>query len=134
MIRVPAATCVFSIALAGSAFAQTDEEVASHLTPAVHACESAPENGGTFEQALCYKDELARQDQRLNDLWSQVLSRLKPGRREALRQKERHWIKDRDADCREEAQAYVDSTAAYMFNRCMTDESIRRTMWLEKVQ
>ena len=134
MIRLASSTFALVLASSGFACAQTDEEVAARLTPAVHACESAPENGGTLQQALCYKDEVARQDTRLNETWARVMSSLPPSRREALRKRERTWIKQRDEDCKQESAAYINSTAAYMFNVCMAQAAIRRTMWLEKLR
>jgi uncharacterized protein YecT (DUF1311 family) len=41
--------------------------------------------------------------------------------REALRRSERQWLKERDATCHNEAAAYINSTAAYMFNVFMTN-------------
>jgi uncharacterized protein YecT (DUF1311 family) len=120
-------TCLMS---AGSASAQTDAEVAARLTPTVHACESAPENGGTLQQAICYRDEATRQDRQLNDVWRRAMART--DHRRDLRRTERQWIKDRDAECKSEAADYVNSTAAYMFNSCLVDETIRRIIWLEK--
>jgi len=104
------------------------------LTPMVHTCENSPGNGGTFEQALCYKDEAVRQGQRLNKTWIHVISKISRGRRKALRQDEQQWIKDRDDDCHDEAAGYINSTAAYMFNVCMANETIHRTMWLEGIR
>jgi uncharacterized protein YecT (DUF1311 family) len=131
MARTTAFASALALAFAGHAYGQTDAQVAARLTQTVHACESAPVNSGTLGQAICYKDEAARQDKRLNETWAQVIGRLPPDRLEALRRDERKWIKDRDDNCRDEAAAYVNSTAAYMFNVCMTDETIRRTIWLE---
>ncbi len=125
------AVFVFALALAfaGPAFGQTDEQVATRLTPTLHACDRAADI--PLEQAYCYQAELARQEKRLNATWAQVIGRRPPEQREALRRSERQWIKDRDKDCRDEAADYVHATAALMFNVCMTNEAIRRTMWLE---
>lgn len=132
MIRI---TCfAYLLAIAAPAYAQTDEEVAARLTPAVHECESAPENGGTLQQALCYRDEATRQDRRLNETWARIIARLPPTRRVALRQSERRWIKQRDEDCRDESEerdGFVSTTTKYMFNVCYAEASIRRTIWLE---
>jgi uncharacterized protein YecT (DUF1311 family) len=131
MTRTAALASALALALAGHAYAQTDEQVAARLTPTVHACEHATDHSGTLDQALCYKDEAVRQDQRLNETWTQVIAKLSPDRREALRNDERHWIKERDKDCHDEAAGYINSTAAYMLNVCLTNETIRRTIWLE---
>lgn len=134
MARIAALAYALGLAFAGHAYGQTDEQVVVRLTPAVHKCESAPENSGTLQQALCYKDEMSRQDQRLNKSWAEVIVKLPLDRREGLRRSERQWIKQRDADCRDEAAGYINSTAAYMFNVCVVDETIRRTIWLESVR
>jgi uncharacterized protein YecT (DUF1311 family) len=132
MTRLAAFGFIFALAIAKAANAQTDEEVTALLTPTVRTCEHAPENGGTLEQAICYRDEAVRQDQQLNDLWTRVVSGSSLAGREALRRSERRWIKERDATCHQEAAAYINSTAAYMFNVCMTHETIRRILWLKK--
>jgi uncharacterized protein YecT (DUF1311 family) len=132
MIRVAAFASALALGFAGCAYAQTDQEVSARLTPAVHACERLRESGGTVQQAICYRDEASRQDQQLNALWSRVIYRLAPADRAPLRRSERRWIRHRDAECRQEAAGYINSTAAYMFNVCMANETIRRTIWLEK--
>ena len=129
--RLALAPC---LALSVSAIAQTDEEVAARLSPAVHVCEKSPENGGTLQQAICYRDEAIRQDQRLNETWKRVVSRISHVRGDPLRRSERRWIIKRETECKEEAQDYINSTARYMFNVCMANEAIRRTMWLERLQ
>ena len=133
MDRIAAISCAFALLLAGQAVGQTDEQIASRLTPTVHRCEQLPENGGTFEQALCYKEEAARQDQLLNTTWCRVIRGTSYNQQVGLRQSERQWIKDRDEECHNEANDYINSTSAYMFNLCMANETIRRTMWLEGV-
>jgi len=132
MIRVAAFASALALGFAGCASAQTDQQVAARLTAAVHACENSPENTGTLEQALCYKGEAARQDQHLNDLLSRIVDRLSPADHEQLRRSERRWIRQRDTKCHQEAADYINSTASYMFNACMADQTIRRTIWLEK--
>jgi uncharacterized protein YecT (DUF1311 family) len=134
MGRTAAVASALALAFAGHAYGQSDEQVAARRTQTVHACENASRSSGTLEQALCYKDELVRQDQRLNETWAHVIGRLPAVRREALRHDEGRWIKDRDKACRDEALGYVNSTAAYIFNVCMTNETIRRAIWLEALR
>jgi uncharacterized protein YecT (DUF1311 family) len=105
---------------------QDDDEWKQSLTPEVHACENAPENGGTFQQAICYRDELDRQDALLNKVWQH----LPEGRRAKLRARERQWISERDKDCMDEAAGYKNSTASYMFNICMVEKTINRINWI----
>lgn len=129
-------TIALSIILAGisPAAAQSDNEVESRLTPALHLCETAPQNGGTLQQAECYRDEDVRQDRRLNETWKGALARLLPYQRDKLRRDERIWIKKRRDICRDEESEYVNSTAAYMFEVCMANAAIRRTIWLERIR
>ena len=134
MSRVAPFAYAVALAFAGPACAQTDAQVEARLNPAVHECERSPESGGTMQQALCYKAEAARQDQQLNAVWARVINRLSPTHRDSLRRSERQWIKERDAECHDEAGDYVNSTAAYMFNVCLANETIRRTMWLENAR
>ena len=134
MARTVVMLLLLSALCGGSAYAQTDEQVAARLTPIVHACEKSPENGGTLQQALCYKDEIARQDQMLNRTWLRVMGLSSPSRKAFLRRSERQWIKYRDEDCHKEASEYINSTASYMFNVCMADGTIRRTIWLEQAR
>ena len=121
-------------ALGAPVFEQTDAEVAARHTPAVYACERSPDHTGTLDQAICYRDEVVRQDRRLNQTWQRVIARLTPVRRTTLRRNERAWIKSRDVECAGEADDYINSTRAYMHNSCIVDADIRRTIWLEKLR
>jgi uncharacterized protein YecT (DUF1311 family) len=62
------------------------------------------------------------------------MARMSAARRQTLRQSERRWIKQRDKDCNDEANGYVNSTAVYMFHLCMANSSIRRIIWLERAR
>ena len=116
--------------LAAGLIGQGDKSILARLTSAVHACETSPENGGTLQQAICYRDEFARQDANLNAEWHRVLARLPPPRLTSLRRVERAWVVEREKDCRGEASDYINSTAAYMYNLCRVKATIRRVMWL----
>jgi len=134
MLRASAPLILLALLSTTPANAQTDEEVAARLTAEVHSCEKSPENGGTLEQAFCYKDEAVRQDKKLNKTWISLMGRVTTTRQVVLRRSERRWIKERDGDCHKAASDYINSTYAYMFNVCVVDETIRRTMWLEQVK
>jgi uncharacterized protein YecT (DUF1311 family) len=125
-----AALVIVQVAPGDAATSTQDDDDAwkQSLTPEVHACETAPENGGTFQQAICYRDELARQDARLNKIWLH----FSKDHRAKLREGERRWISDRDKGCADEAAGYVNSTARYMYNICMVEETIERIEWLER--
>jgi uncharacterized protein YecT (DUF1311 family) len=128
-ILTVAALIIIRAAPGAAATSMPDDDAwKQSLTPEVQACENDPNNGGTFQQAICYRDELARQDARLNTVWQQ----LPEGRRARLRAKERQWISERDKDCKDVADGYINSTAAYMFNTCMVEETINRINWIEQ--
>jgi uncharacterized protein YecT (DUF1311 family) len=132
MFRTTAFAGGFLLVVAGAAHAQTGAEVAARLTPALHSCERASGNAGTYPQALCYRDEQDRQDHRLDQAWSNASKRLPSARRGVFGRDEDAWIKSRDVKCQEGADDLRGATAAFVFNRCMVLEAIRRTLWLEK--
>lgn len=119
------------VAIGAPSSGQTDAKIAARITPALHACQSDPENGGTLQQAMCEADEAHRQEERLNRTWSRVIASLPPARQKAFRDSQRAWIRRREKDCRSEMHEYVNSTANYMFAACMVEETIRHTLWLE---
>jgi uncharacterized protein YecT (DUF1311 family) len=120
------------IVLARPALAQTEHEIAGRLTDTLRECERLPENSGTVDQAICYNDEVTRQDERLNNTWRRFTADLPTAELKDLRLDERMWIKQRDEECRHEKSYYINATAAYMFNLCLAREDIRRTIWLER--
>ena len=75
------------------------------------------------------------QDLRLNQQWRKTLARLKPEAIAALRVAERAWIKGRDKHCHLASDEYAGgSLAGIAFGDCMVTETIRRTIWLEKLR
>jgi uncharacterized protein YecT (DUF1311 family) len=115
-------------------FQPSDDAIHAHYTAALHACENAPENGGTFQQAMCMFAEDQRQDKALNAVWARVMARLDARRSAELRANQRQWIKDRAASATEDAAGAINSTAKYMYNASYADETIRRTIWLEHLR
>jgi uncharacterized protein YecT (DUF1311 family) len=113
MARIAAFACVSSLAIGARALTQTEEQIGARLTPTVHACETLPNHGGTLNQAICDRDEAARQDKRLNVTWIRALRRVPPARQQALRPSERQWIKIRSEECQNDAADYVNLTANY---------------------
>ena len=130
---IPVTILAALLALAGPAKGQTDAEVAARITPALHECENASENGGTYQQAVCEGAEARRQEQQLNKTWARVMASLPSSRQRALRNGEQAWIRQREKDCHSEMGNYVNSTARYMFAHCMAEASVRRTLWLERL-
>ena len=61
-----------------------------------------------------------------------VMKRLKTAEKNKLRASQRGWIKQRDKICAaQEAEYEGGSIAPLIFHSCMTNETIKRTIWLE---
>lgn len=131
MVRLT--TLAALLILAGPASAQTDAEVAARITPTLDQCQSAPENGGTYQQAVCEYAEASRQNDQLNKTWAHVIAGLPRAQQRTLRVKERAWIRRRDRECQSEANDYINSTARDMYAACLVDQTIRRRIWLERL-
>lgn len=123
---------VASVSLDGPSYGQSKEMVKSRLSATVHECERDPQNIGTVQQAGCYADEEVRQDKILDETWARTIAHLPPDKLVSLRKDERAWIKLRDRTCMGIRVWYRGSTEGYMYNSCMTEEDIRRTIWLER--
>lgn len=81
----------------------------------------------------CTAQEYGRQDARLNQAWVMVMRRLGPAKKASLRTSQRAWLKTRDRKCLAERDSYQGgSIAPMMFYNCMTNETIKRTLWLEQ--
>jgi uncharacterized protein YecT (DUF1311 family) len=55
--------------------------------------------GSNMELLQCFSGPRSAQDARLNRVYQALMARLKPAQRLALRDEQRAWIKDRDAEC-----------------------------------
>lgn len=81
----------------------------------------------------CAGQEYSRQDARLNQAWVMVMRRLGPAKKASLRTSQRAWLKTRDRKCLAERDiSGGGSIAPMMYYGCMTDETIKRTLWLEQ--
>ncbi len=81
----------------------------------------------------CAYDEYTRQDARLNQAYVMIMRRQSVAGKAKLRTSQRNWIKQRDDKCRAERNEYEGgSIAPLIFHSCMTDDTIRRTLWLER--
>ena len=78
----------------------------------------------------CISKERSQQDQTLNFTYQSVMQRQSPERREALRAAERAWIKGVASYCRQQDAEITDGTDT----PCIITETIRRTIWLEKLR
>lgn len=83
----------------------------------------------------CNAQEMKRQDAQLNATWAVTFKRLPSARQTALRSAERAWIADRQKHCLlQSKEAEGGTLEAIEYSSCMIDETIRRTIWLEKLR
>ncbi len=81
----------------------------------------------------CASDEYERQDAQLNQIYTRVMNGQNDGGKAKLRTLQRGWIKTRDRKCAAEKKEYDGgSMAPLVYLSCMTDETLRRIVRLEK--
>lgn len=89
----------------------------------------------TYRQDQCNATEMARQDARLNETWRAVSARIAPHGKPGLRAAERAWIRAREQHCQLQAKEGEGGTIeTLLYGSCMIDETIRRTLWLERLR
>lgn len=126
-----------AIGLAGSvpAGAQTAKQVEARYSRDYDRCLKTGDaaKGVTSAMMDCMGSENERQDARLNQAYKMVMTRLSPKAKGVLRTSQRNWIKQRDARCRAAAAEMEGGSASgLIFSSCFLDETVKRTMWLEK--
>lgn len=120
------------MAAAASPISKADIE--RRYTPAYKACLETGEAAQGVQYAMneCAMREYERQDARLNQAYVMVMRRLAPPAKQKLRLLQREWIRTRDNKCDAEAKEYQGGSIAPMiYSLCLTDQTIRRTLWLE---
>ena len=116
-------------------FRPDDAVIHARYTPHLEACQNAPYAGAVVAESQCMAAEDKRQDEALNAVWRQVMAHLDASRREALRSLERQWIKDRKSSATQDSADLADfPSRALMYGTSYADETIRRTLWLEKLR
>jgi uncharacterized protein YecT (DUF1311 family) len=88
-----------------------------------------------FNQAhlRCIGPEWARQDERLNETYRVVMSRLASRERAKLRNLQRAWIRRHEATCARVSGVPYTGTDGDVFEAsCLLHEVIKRTIWLEQ--
>jgi uncharacterized protein YecT (DUF1311 family) len=65
--------------------------------------------GGNMEIRACVGEILDREDLRLNRAYQASMARLSPPQRVSLRNAQRRWIRDRDAECGAENEEFAQS-------------------------
>jgi uncharacterized protein YecT (DUF1311 family) len=120
--------------MAASASSPTNADIQRRYTPAYKACLDSGDAAQGVQYAMneCANSEYERQDGRLNQAYVMVMRRLAPPAKVKLRTLQRAWIKTRDGKCTAESAEYQGGSIAPMiYSLCLTDETIRRTLWLE---
>lgn len=115
--------------------AQTTAQVNARYTRDYDRCLKTGDaaKGVTSAMMDCIGLEVDRQDARLNQTYKTAMARLNPAGKTRLRTAQRGWIKQRDARCRREADAVGGgSMSGISYSSCILDETIKRTIWLEK--
>lgn len=109
-----------------------DPKVEGRYTAAFAACQKTAQT--TSDNADCFVAEFARQDAALNRIWQAVFPRIPAGQRPLLRAAQRRWLAARDPFCRKESNGFSGGTIApVIYVSCRTEQTIRRTLWLEKL-
>ena len=123
------------LTVTGAAQAQTQAQVERRLSAEYRQCFATGDaaRGVTSAMMSCTGEEIDRQDARLNRTYRTAMMRLKPAAKARLRASERRWIAERDRGCRRSARTFEGGTAAGLsYSGCILDETVRRTMWLER--
>jgi uncharacterized protein YecT (DUF1311 family) len=133
MIKAWSVAAIATIAVSSPAFAQTRAEIEAAYSPRFDRCMGSGDAAQGITSAIlsCNGAENKLQDARLNQAYKKVMARLPPPKQAALRQSERNWIEQREAQCREAAgDEGGGSSYAIIYSSCMLDETVKRTIWL----
>ena len=91
--------------------------------------EEHPDEGYGFE--VCEAQELSRQNAALTEAYRKAVARLSQEPQASLARSQRQWSVDSSKTCHATA---ADKAADQSYVGCMIDETIRRTIWLEKLR
>ena len=78
------------------------------------------------QQTVCYQQEMAAQDARLNRAYQAVMKGSSASDKVALRKQQRGWIKQRDNECKEELAGGTVTNS-----RCIMEKTDQRADELE---
>jgi uncharacterized protein YecT (DUF1311 family) len=115
--------------------ATVSPEVQARYTKAFKTCTTTGDAARGIQPAMtgCAGLEAERQDKILNTTYGRVMSKRTKPAQSKLRLLQRNWIKQRDAICQEAQAEYEGGTMApQVFYTCLANESIKRTIWLER--
>jgi uncharacterized protein YecT (DUF1311 family) len=113
--------------------AQSNAEVERRYGKDYVRCMESPGGVSTYGMLECIGEEHKKQDAALNATYKKVMARLTPARQKKLRQLQRDWIKRRDAIASESAAEWEGGTGASVaYTSALLQETVRRTIWLER--
>ena len=82
--------------------------------------------GVTFDMIDCIAAETGRQDERLNNNYKRLMSKLSSDRKKALLEAERAWITFRDANCQFYGDPQRGTSARLSANECVLNATAQR--------
>ena len=111
----------------------TDPVVERRYTAKFTSCQKIAVT--TQDSAACYENEFTRQDAALNRAWRTTIGRFSKNMRGPLLAAQRKWISDRDPFCKSIADGFKGGTIMpIIYSDCRVEQTIRRTMWSEKLR
>ena len=111
----------------------TDPAIEKRYTAKFTSCQKIAVT--TQDSAACYDNEFTRQDAVLNRAWRTTIGRFSKNMRGPLLAAQRKWISDRDPFCKSIADGFKGGTIMpIIYSDCRVEQTIRRTMWLEKLR
>jgi uncharacterized protein YecT (DUF1311 family) len=90
--------------------------------------------GATFAMQDCIREELERQDRRLNETYKALIDSLPEKRQAQLRDAQRKWIAFRDANCEFYYDPQGGSAAGLASNECVLTLTAERAHELETLK
>ncbi|MBY0510194.1 MAG: lysozyme inhibitor LprI family protein [Rhodospirillaceae bacterium] len=107
--------------------------VEDQLTAEFRNCVSA-DNKASAANLACVTDETKRQDERLNSTYKTVIAGMASDGAAKLRQSEREWIVERDAQCKEaDRQASPDIALPSTYASCYLARTLERVLELQRL-
>lgn len=109
------------------------KEIHARLTPQYTSCMSAAL--ATADMLECISSETKIQDHALNATYKRVMGKLEPEGQATVRQAQRAWIKERDAQCDKEAAEFEGGSLGPVTHAdCYLQKEIERTIQLEQIE
>lgn len=127
----PAETSIDSVEVAAAAVDGPSAAYSSNYKQCISTGDAL--NGVTAAIMDCNGEEIDRQDSRLNQVYALTMASLVPVERARLRDAERSWVVQRDADCHRKESAEEGGTlASIIYSGCILEETTKRAEWLQQ--